>query len=113
MKCRVITLYGIYQIFDPDCGIQFLPDLSDDRLLWGLSGFDLPAGKFLATFEFSVAPCGRKYFCFVLYGIADYSCDYANGFHRLPSLFYTLIFNGHPDNIYSHKFTLQKFCETI
>lgn len=48
MKCRIIILYGIYQVSDPDCGIQFLPDLSDNCLLWGLPGFDLSAGKFPA-----------------------------------------------------------------
>lgn len=62
MKCRVIVLYGIYQVSDPDRGIQFLTDLSDNCLLWGLSCFDLPAGKFPAAFKFSVASCGGKYF---------------------------------------------------
>lgn len=46
MKCRVIVLYGVYQVSDSDCGIQFLPNLSDNCLLWGLSSFNLPAGKF-------------------------------------------------------------------
>ena len=72
MECRVIVLYGVYQVSDSDRSIQFLPDLSDNRLLWSFSGFDLPAGEFPATFEFSVTSCGGKYFCFVLYGIADW-----------------------------------------
>ena len=62
MKCRVIVLYGIYQVSDPNRGIQFLTDLSYNCLLWSLSGFDLPTGKFPATFKFSVASCGGKYF---------------------------------------------------
>ena len=62
MKCRVIILYGIYQVSDHDRGIQFLTDLSDNCLLRSLSCFDLPAGEFPATFKFSVAPCGGKNF---------------------------------------------------
>ena len=61
MKCRVIVLYGIYQVSDPDCGIQFLTDLSDNCLLRGLACFDLPTGKFPAALEFPVASCGGKY----------------------------------------------------
>ena len=91
MKCRIIVLYGIYQVSDPDCGIQFLTDLSDNCLLRGLSGFDLPTGKFLAAFEFSVASCSGKNFCFMLYGIADHSCDYANGFHTASFSFEILL----------------------
>jgi len=88
MKCRIIVLYGIYQVSDPNCGIQFLTDLSDNCLLRGLACFDLPTRKFLATFEFSVAPCGGKYLGFVFYGITDHGCDYANGFHTaLPSFY--------------------------
>ena len=77
MECRVIVLYGVYQVSDSDRSIQFLPDLSYNRLLWSFSRFDLPTGEFPATFEFSVTSCRGKYFCFVLYGIADYGCDYA------------------------------------
>ena len=91
MKCRVIVLYGIYQLSDPDCGIQFLTDLSDNCLLWGLPGFNLPAGEFLTALEFSVAPCGGKYLGFVLYGIADHGCDYANGFHTASFSFEILL----------------------
>ena len=69
MECRVIVLYGVYQVSDSDRSIQFLPDLSDNRLLWSFSGFDLPAGEFPATFELSVTPCGGKYFCFLLYDL--------------------------------------------
>ena len=81
MECRVIVLYGVYQVSDSDRSIKLLPDLSYNRLLWSFSRFDLPTGEFPATFEFSVTSCRGKYFCFVLYGIADYGCDYANGFH--------------------------------
>ena len=91
MKCRIIILYGIYQVSDPDCGIQFLPDLSDNCLLRGLSGFDLPTGKFPAAFEFSLAPRGGKYLGFVFYGIADHGCDYANGFHTASFSFEILL----------------------
>ena len=62
MKCRVIILYGVYQVSNPDCGIQLLTDLSDNRLLWGLPGFNLPAGEFPTALEFPVASCGGKYF---------------------------------------------------
>ena len=62
MKCRVIILYGIYQVSDLNRGIQFLTDLSDNCLLRSLSSFDLPTGKFPATLEFSVAPRGGKNF---------------------------------------------------
>ena len=62
MKCRVIILYGINQVSDLDCGIQLLTDLSDNCLLWGLPGFNLPTGEFPATLEFSVAPRGGKNF---------------------------------------------------
>lgn len=72
MKCRVIVLYGIYQVSDLNRGIQFLLDLSDNCLLRSLSGFDLSTGEFPAAFKFSVASCGGKNFGFVLYGIADY-----------------------------------------
>ena len=75
MKCRVIVLYGIYQVSDLNRGIQFLTDFSDNCLLRGLACFDLPTRKFPATFKFSVASCGGKNFGFVLYGIADYGCD--------------------------------------
>lgn len=81
MECRVIVLYSVYQVSDSDRGIQFLPDLSDNRLLRGLACFNLPTGKFPTALEFSVASCGGKYFRFVFYGIADYGCDYANGLH--------------------------------
>ena len=62
MKCRVIVLYGIYQVSDLNRGIQFVTDLSDNCLLWGLPGFNLPTGEFPATLEFSVASCGGKNF---------------------------------------------------
>jgi hypothetical protein len=45
------------------------------------AALNLRVGAGFDVYEFSVTSCGGKYFCFVLYGIADYGCDYANGFH--------------------------------
>lgn len=66
VKVGIIIFYRVDKLAHFYFSCKFLTNFSHKRLLRSFTGFDLSAGKFPHTFEFSISSCGCEYACLCL-----------------------------------------------